>query len=113
MNRGSQMTEAIRGTVAALGLMAAAAFSAAPAHADVRDDLYLDMLNHGQVAYSDPADAIATGHSLCSSYEHGTKQSVAATNLSTSKGIDYATALMYATCAMVYCPDAARAAAQP
>ncbi|MEZ0362285.1 DUF732 domain-containing protein [Mycobacterium sp. pUA109] len=87
------------------GLTAGAALLAAPAQADWHDDLYLDMLTHGEVNYGDPAAAIATGHSICSMYTQGKSQSDAATSLVTNKGMDYQTAYLYVTAATVYCPN--------
>ncbi|OHU92372.1 DUF732 domain-containing protein [Mycobacterium talmoniae] len=92
------------------GPIATAVLLAAPAQADWHDDLYLDMLTHGEVNYGDPAAAIATGHSICSMYAQGKKQSDAATSLVTNKGMDYATAYLYVAAATVYCPDASNAA---
>jgi hypothetical protein len=48
-----------------VGLITAAAMSAAPARADTIDDAFLAMLNNSGIAYPDPASTVALGQAVC------------------------------------------------
>jgi Protein of unknown function (DUF732) len=47
------------------GLATTAAMVAAPAHADPIDDAFLSALTNGGLNYSDPANTVALGESVC------------------------------------------------
>jgi Protein of unknown function (DUF732) len=48
-----------------IGLTAAAATFAAPAHADTIDDSFLSALTGAGIAYNDPANTVALGEAIC------------------------------------------------
>jgi Protein of unknown function (DUF732) len=48
-----------------IGLTAAAATFAAPAHADTIDDSFLAALTDAGIAYNDPANTVALGEAIC------------------------------------------------
>jgi hypothetical protein len=54
-----------RALVAVVGVTAAAATLAAPAHADTIDDSFLDTLTNAGLTYNDPANTVALGESVC------------------------------------------------
>jgi hypothetical protein len=93
-------------SAASVGVIAAAAVSATPAHADPLGDSFLSALNNAGVAYNNPGNAVALGQSVCPMLaQPGGTFASAASSVTGSGGMSPQMAGLFTTIAIsMFCP---------
>ncbi len=89
-----------------VGLMTAAALSAAPARADTIDDSFLRALNSAGVTYNDPASTVALGQAVCPMLVEPGKSMAGVASSVANNGISPDMAAFFTGIAIsLYCPS--------
>jgi hypothetical protein len=90
----------------AIGLTAAAATLAAPAHADPIDTSFLNTLNSAGVGLDDPANTVALGQSVCPMLVEPSKSFASVYSSVANNGIPPEMAAFFTGVAIsMYCPQ--------
>jgi Protein of unknown function (DUF732) len=99
-------TQPARALTVAIGLVAAAALSAAPAHADPSGDSFLSALNGAGIGYNDPASTEALGQSICPMLVEPGKSMASVYSTVSNNGINPDMAAFFTGIAIsMYCPS--------
>jgi hypothetical protein len=98
---------AVRALSVSVGLIAAAAVFAAPAHADAGGDDFLSALSNSGVNYGDPGGTVALGQSVCPMLaQPGGSFASTASSLTGHNGMTPAIAGLFTSIAIsMYCPS--------
>ena len=97
----------VAGLLLSLGVITAAATSAAPAHADPVQDAFLNALNNAGVPYNDPGNAVSLGQSICPMLaQPGGNFATVASNMAGQNGLSANMAGLFTSIAIsMYCPS--------
>ena len=107
ISQPSSQPMAVRALAVSVGVIAAAATLAAPAHADPMGDAFLAALNNGGVSYNDPGSTIALGQSICPMLvQPGGTFASTASSITGNNGMSPEIAGLFTSIAIsMYCPS--------
>ena len=107
MRANNSKTQRVLAALSAIAVAVGLAISTAPAaHADERDDRFLDALKrHGMVPTGDPAGVVTWAHWACDQLAQGAKKDHIAVWLSQYAAPNADNAVFLRVAALYYCPE--------